>query len=359
MSDLRTTMERGVGQATPPPDGYGRMLRRRDRKRRNQRIAAGVVAIAVFAAPVWIVASGGRADRATTPAATAPPTPDQVGLIGLAPKGATPSTPARGNLVLSFGFGHTDGDAGGFSVFVYADGRMIWRRLGAPAFLTTEEPSASTGLLEQRLTPEGVGRVRAEVLSTGLAAHDLHLTSHYGLHSGQLEVSIRGKLVSVTWGDQSLDDVGGGQVTTEEQARALQLLDARLEDPASWLPASAWADEEIKPFVPSGYSVCYDAHGVGFSRVLSSLPRRAEDMLRAWDTTHEVFPEGTGPARDVWCSEATSDEARSLAQILDGADVQKRYEDVFGLRYVMPRATGVTVSIDPLLPHEISRDAIG
>src|SRR4029453_8522622 len=43
MSDLRAILERGVGGATPPPDGFERMLRRRDRKRRNQRIAAGVV----------------------------------------------------------------------------------------------------------------------------------------------------------------------------------------------------------------------------------------------------------------------------------------------------------------------------
>ena len=34
-----------------------RMLRRRDRKRRNQRIAAGVVGIAIFVAAVWIVTS--------------------------------------------------------------------------------------------------------------------------------------------------------------------------------------------------------------------------------------------------------------------------------------------------------------
>jgi Tol biopolymer transport system component len=46
---------------------------RRDRKRRNQRIAAGVVAIVVFAAPVWIVATGGRSDRTTTPAVSGPP----------------------------------------------------------------------------------------------------------------------------------------------------------------------------------------------------------------------------------------------------------------------------------------------
>ncbi len=41
---------------------FERMLRRRDRKRRNQRITAGVVGIAVFVAAVWIVTSGGVID---------------------------------------------------------------------------------------------------------------------------------------------------------------------------------------------------------------------------------------------------------------------------------------------------------
>ena len=43
-------------------------LRRRDRKRRNQRITAGVVGIAMFVAAVWIVTSGGSSDRTQRPA---------------------------------------------------------------------------------------------------------------------------------------------------------------------------------------------------------------------------------------------------------------------------------------------------
>jgi Tol biopolymer transport system component len=45
---------------------YDALLRRRDRKRRNQRITAGVVGIAVFVAAVWIVTSGGVFDRSET-----------------------------------------------------------------------------------------------------------------------------------------------------------------------------------------------------------------------------------------------------------------------------------------------------
>jgi hypothetical protein len=65
------------------PDAFERVLDRRDRKRRNQRIVAGVVGIAAFVAAVWIVTSGLSLDRreksvapaaeVTGPAETAPP----------------------------------------------------------------------------------------------------------------------------------------------------------------------------------------------------------------------------------------------------------------------------------------------
>ena len=51
---------------------YDALLRRRDRKRRNQRITAGVVGIAVFVAAVWIVTSVGSLDRSETPAVPGP-----------------------------------------------------------------------------------------------------------------------------------------------------------------------------------------------------------------------------------------------------------------------------------------------
>ena len=55
------------------------MLHRRDRKRRNQRIVAGVVGIAVFVAAVWIVTSGGAFDRSTPAVPGAETGPTQTG----------------------------------------------------------------------------------------------------------------------------------------------------------------------------------------------------------------------------------------------------------------------------------------
>jgi hypothetical protein len=77
MSDVRTILQRGVGGAAPRPDAFERMLRRRDRKRRNQRLAAATVGIAVFVAIVVAAIALGSFDRRTNvpggaPAETAP-----------------------------------------------------------------------------------------------------------------------------------------------------------------------------------------------------------------------------------------------------------------------------------------------
>ena len=56
-TDERQVFERVMRGFVPPDDSLERLCRR-DRKRRNQRIAAGVVGIAAFVAAVWIATSG-------------------------------------------------------------------------------------------------------------------------------------------------------------------------------------------------------------------------------------------------------------------------------------------------------------
>jgi Tol biopolymer transport system component len=68
MSGLKELLDREARRVDEAPDALGSVLRRRDRKRRNQRIAAGVVGIAVFVGAVWIVTSVGSFDRTQTPA---------------------------------------------------------------------------------------------------------------------------------------------------------------------------------------------------------------------------------------------------------------------------------------------------
>jgi Tol biopolymer transport system component len=66
MTDYTKLIE-GLGERYEVPDlSTDHLLRRRDRKRRNQRIRAGVVGIAVFVAAVWVVTSGLSLDRNET-----------------------------------------------------------------------------------------------------------------------------------------------------------------------------------------------------------------------------------------------------------------------------------------------------
>jgi hypothetical protein len=366
MSDLRTILERGVGAASPPPNGFERMLRRRDRKHRNQRIAAGVVGIAVFVAALLVVASGGPFDRTQAPAGegattgptgstAAPPHPVGVGLLGLPPEGATPSAPERGKLVLAFTFGHTGGDPGRFGLHVYADGRVIWQRLGDRIGGGND---FSTGLIEQRLTPEGVDLVLAEVLSTGLFDRDRDLGLAPRIHYGGVEVRDGDRVVHLTWGDAGFEKGSDPMETTPtpERVRALERLDVRLEDLSSWLPASAWEDPAFKAYVPSMYQVCYNGQDEPLerSRILDLLPAPAADVLRSLDTTQRGRFHGAFRPVPFWCSVVTTDQARGLVEILEdaAASVLDPGGPVFS--FYRPNLIPVEVNIgfDPLLPHD-------
>jgi TolB protein len=71
MNDTGRLIER-VGERAPfPNDAFERMLRRRDRKQRNQRLAAAGVGIAVFVAVVALLLGGDPFDR-SRPAVTSP-----------------------------------------------------------------------------------------------------------------------------------------------------------------------------------------------------------------------------------------------------------------------------------------------
>jgi transglutaminase-like putative cysteine protease len=71
MSDLKALLERAgraVSVVPLPPDGLDGLQRRRDHKRRNQRLSAGLVGMAVFVSAVWIVTTGVPFDRTEAPA---------------------------------------------------------------------------------------------------------------------------------------------------------------------------------------------------------------------------------------------------------------------------------------------------
>jgi hypothetical protein len=58
---------------------------------------------------------------------------------------------------------------------------------------------------------------------------------------------------------------------TPAQARGLAQLEPLLADPAAWLPTTAWADREVRAFVPSHYFVAIDRSAPDMSKLPSPL----------------------------------------------------------------------------------------
>jgi hypothetical protein len=346
-SSSNATLERIARRVPVPEAAYERMLHRRDRKRRNQRIAAGLVGIAVFVAAVWIVTSVGSFDQSQTPAVPGPdtgptetgstvaPDPDAEGIKGLPPEGATPSTPASGELIVELAH----------QVWVYADGRVISR-----VFLPTLEPYS--GLGEQHLTPEGVEFLRSSVLSTGLFEHDLDLARSARRDPEYLEIRVRDgdRLVRVTWFPRYGPRDHEAPMATLEQATALQSLYELLTRQA-W-PASVWMDKEIRPYVPTRYSFC--SRWGEPSRVLALLPEPARDLLLSagYPTTY-----GSGQAQPA-CARVTTEEARALAGILI-SEGGRRGDPSLGFSLEEPGPGNILIAINPVLPHGESAGVAG
>ena len=261
-----------------------------------------------------------------------------VGFIGLPPRGAPASSPESGELVL-FYWGPAAGNSdygrygvGKSRIWVYADGRLIFLREAA---IPEGANPLFTGFLEQRLTPDGVKLMRSEVASRGLPPHNQVDPVPFGM---QIDVRDGDRLVRI------------------DRASDLAELVERLTNPASWLPASAWEDPEISAYVPSRYVVCYGGRPqqIAPSRMLSLLPAPAAALLRA----KEQEEQGSG---GFYCSDATTEEARALAEALDDGGTEQGVGDDRGpARAFRPEWTfkvqgqaGETVDVffEPYLPH--------
>jgi hypothetical protein len=348
--DEREIVQRAVERLEPPEPSFERLIRRRDRKRRNQRIAAGMVGIAVFVAAVWIVTSVGSFDRSQTPAVPGPaetgpaetgpsvaPDPDAKGVVtGLPPEGAAPSTPESGELVVELN------DPG---VWVYADGRVISTRM----YLRTLEPYS--GLVEQHLTPEGVEFLRSNVLATGLFEHDLDLAREDPLCCLEIRVRDGDRLVRVTLGpDFALSDRDAPMATPEQEA-ALESISALLTSPESW-PTSVWTDQQIRAYVPSNYSFC--SRFAEPSRVLALLPERACDLLLG-----AGYPKTDGSRLQPTCARMTTEETRALAEILIAELHHLGGPLGFFLEKRGVPMSSILLAINPVLPHGESAGLAG
>jgi hypothetical protein len=324
MTDLdRTNLDRILPSSTGSPDWDDVLSRSRAHLGRRRRLVVALAAAALVAAGT-ASAFGSVRDFVRG-----------VGFIGLPPQGATPSAPESGQLVL-FYWGPAPGNSdygqygvGKSRIWVYADGRLVFLREAA---IREGANRLFTGFLEQRLTPEGAELMRSEIASMPSGGEPVP----FGIH---------------------IDVRNGDRLVRVDRAGDLEQLIARITDPASWLPASAWADREISPYVPSRYVVCYGGRPQRIEpfRILGLLPASAEGLLRAKDREEQ----GSG---GFYCSDATTEEARVLAEALDdgGTDQDAVGDDrgserAFHLvwHFEVPGSSDETadIFIEPYLPH--------
>jgi hypothetical protein len=234
---------------------------------------------------------------AITPPTTAitPPTttPGDESTQGrLLPEGA-PSTPHIGELVASI----PAYDRG--SYYLYTDGRLIWWSDGA---------GERGGWVEQRLTPEGVERVRFRFVASGLfdpAQPPSDVPCGRGVFTGDFQMCVRG------------DD--GRLLSAPASTPEASSLFADLQTLKSSLPKSEWADPLIRPYVASRIAVCLQlivykpdkaVHvPPDVSILLPLLPAPAAELL---DSREAIAPPIAGTPEGATCFEMTLEEARTL-----------------------------------------------
>jgi hypothetical protein len=123
------------------------------------------------------------------------------------------------------------------------------------------------------------------------------------------------------------------------------------------LPASIWADPEVRLYAPPRYAVCFSLSDgehhqreVDPSQVVDLLPAPAQALLRGEGEPRSYEALGNPPTE---CLEVATDEARALQAILSDAGVEPDpyCPDVWCVR----RDGGGRVGIDflPLFPDRV------
>jgi hypothetical protein len=155
-----------------------------------------------------------------------------------------------------------------------------------------------------------------------------------------------------------------GSIATPEQLSALRRVDALLTDPMAVLPPSAWAEREVRAYVPSHYAVCIDSSPPeDASHLLSLLPARAADLLR--DKSRKRLGAEVLEAREggrvvvlgrsvTYCFKLTTEEAHEVAQALAGLDPEpgwKRFALAYRVADPVNSLNPTKIWFEPYFPH--------
>jgi hypothetical protein len=280
--------------------------------RRRALVAAGAVAAAVLLIAATALlqrddsaqrepAGPGPTSTIPTPGTTGERPPDtepgDASTEGpLLPAGA-PSTPYTGELVASAGQVNAPGAI--HSYRVYADGRLISS--------TGSAGENGYGYVEQRLTPEGVERVRSVFLSSGLFDN---APRPWGEPCDPLGIDTVPQ-VCVRGDDGQLRIAWGSKREVARLLSYLMTLDLSL-------PENEWADPHVRPYVASRIRTCLGTYvdipnqvvlvPHDLSILMAAFPQRVVDVLRGNKTGSGDDP----PFEDLTCFDVTLDEARTL-----------------------------------------------
>ena len=174
-----------------------------------RKTATGALLIAIFAAcaalavVAWSALDGGGGARSAGPVPGLPDggrasasTGDPGDNVRLPPAGASPSTPERGELLITLDARPGTGFPGRFvpvhQVWVYADGRVISRREGV-------DPMAKRDISNDASRRRASSSLQTEVVATGLFARDGYYLSEQGLSWGEMTARNGDRLVHVVW----------------------------------------------------------------------------------------------------------------------------------------------------------------
>jgi hypothetical protein len=245
-------------------------------QRRRRRLWLVPVAVGAVAAATLVLVIAGRGMHEAAPLPPAHPSPTR--FAGLPAAGAPVSLPADGRLLASIS------PASGENWNIYADGRIIWQRWtsrtsGDPLEIPDGADPLQTTYVQQRLTPAGAELLVSKILAIGHQAGLFRQDSGFvnaAYNSGDRvdwdQVCNNGRLVNV----QVLPTgISNDPTETAAEIQALAQISQLLGDPSSVLPATAWADRTIRPYVPSHYQLIWDRSAPDPSK----LPSPARDVL--------------------------------------------------------------------------------
>jgi hypothetical protein len=307
--DVRDFLERMAAEE-PIPFFDAEPLTRRARRRAARTVIVAAVGVAAAIALVFAGASQLRGASSSLPANR--PTPS-----GPIPT-PTPNEPVTGEPVLhlrSWRVGNRSPDM--TELAVYADGRVIW--VSSPDGL--QEPH-----FQMRITPEGVERLRARAVSTGLFKHDLALVLDLGY--GRMEVGRGDGSVRVAWGETAYRDRFVD--ATQAQAGELIELEAFFRDPVAWgLPPHMYVQPEASPFVPTHLWVSWELKEPDPSK----LPSPAREVL----TKNLETVLGGG------CWLISIAQAREIAQAMERAGLIEPEDVRDGIALICPARTAATL----------------